>query len=213
MTPNQVNKRISEFLKGNSSYFDGVALFSQLSRNQSLMRTLGKGDTERNRELLAYQLGKFYDDTLEEEEEEVFFEEIREESIKPSIEKISHIQSGFSEDIKTLYRTRGHLHGQLHNARSNQERLELMRQLDKVQTAIDANHENVVKLENGIIDKKMMDLSHTADEKREMRNLRQNINRLKLQLQRQPESEYADGWKKRIKESEVKLKQIACNYH
>lgn len=182
----EINKQIEDYNEGNSDYLTAVALFSKLSQNRALLNTFFRGDSEHNVDLLRYELSKFYDDELEQQEEEP----PREEIIAPvSIRKTSEeIITGFTDQQKKLYRERGYLHGALHAAKSDEERLSIMTDLAKCQSQIDKYYLLSEKVKNGNYTGDLIPENASLSVYKQIQNLKDSIRKAKKAIIEQPDS-------------------------
>jgi hypothetical protein len=207
MNQNQ-QQQMGKYLNGELSYTVGVSVFLQLSTNPNLNRYFLLPHSPEREDKLKYELQKI---TKQYEEQESIqgntsndehtsaeicafppeqtvqiFKNTDRYTIDDSSNTDSSVRSGLisqlEQEQKNCYRKRGHLHGQLHAAKTDQERYELALDIINLQKRIDKLNQDRNSVNNGSIPGEYMRKDRTASEFQRIRNLKHYISRIQKQL-------------------------------
>jgi len=203
---NQANK----YLNGDLSYDEGISIFSQLSRNKFLIRVLSSKPTPAKERKLHHeisQLTKRYETSTKNSKpaqtnvaegstgtKPVDATQLTEETNKdfPSSDRHSYIsdsdadpglKTGIELKRKELYRLRGHLHGSLHKAVSDQDRYTIALKIMDTQQEIDSVNKDLRSIDAGHIPSKYLKQDKTADQFVQIRNAKMYISRFEKKVQ------------------------------
>jgi len=171
---------IPGFLRSPKDYSFGLSLLKTVSSNKTLLSILEKGESVVNRKLLLIELNKYVtipqNHVKKTTATEILpkrqtayrnvradivrnSEEVRTEKRVPvRTESPDSSSSPYHADLlnrihnqrKQLYATRGHLHGRLHEASTDQARYSIASELMSVQREIDKLNEDLDKAKSGV---------------------------------------------------------------
>lgn len=206
----QLLQKASKFLNGELSYNVGVSVFLQLSRNTNLKRLFLLPHSEEREVQLRKQLHEItkqhenkhqepithssHDDQASERlriaNEPQELHNIKENhsrtdrySYHPSGTHVSGLDSKLQQQRKELYRMRGHYHGQLHKARTDEERHQLAIKIMDTQDQINKVNRDLRAIEAGNVPSKYLKQDKTADEFVRIKNLKMYISRFEKRLE------------------------------
>lgn len=215
------NNRIKEYLEKGGSYEYGCSLFLIITHNKAYAARLMATDNEQNRKLLHVELSTYIKSQPGYWEE--FVNETNEAAMHPEPEVVQSIQSVFKEskpidtDIKNrirnernaLMRERGHLHGRLHEAETNEQRHELAIQIMEVlQPRIDILNQELRNVDSGQIPERFLKQNLTAEQYKQIENLKKYIRRTKSEITKTTDPNRVILLEAKLTEFEEKLK--AC---
>jgi len=203
----------NNYLNGNLQYDVGVSIFMKLSKNLILARHFLQGYSAQREDKLKYELKKLTKqneqiqkpstkplrsrsnepDPITTHFSESPQKNINQDGNHPSnSDRYSNISSSdvdsglisnLNQKRKELYRFRGHLHGQLHSAPTDESRYELAHQIMKTQSSIDVLNRDINSTTVGSIPSKYLKKDKTADEYVRIRNLKTYIARFEKKLE------------------------------
>lgn len=190
------NQFLHQFLKnGEFDYDFGLAVFSNYCANRSLLATLQRKRNKWNEEKLQYELKKL-SEHIKEPVSVVKVETV----VKPNVStqkppekhpfrvpaQIDQLPDGITEKLqerrRLLYRKRGHIHGQLHNAKTDTERYELAKTIMSIRKEIDDIHDEMERVKNGEMPSADTNKELSAADYVKIRNLRMYIARTQKKL-------------------------------
>lgn len=166
---------------------EACSIFVLVAKNKRLATKLLKGETQANREKLRYEIKKLLKNAPQTPKTKSEFTLQKEELIPVLKQTIkTDIPTPIHEKIlierKELYLKRGHLHGRLHEAKNDEDRSELAKQIIEIQPRIDELNRDLRKIESGEVPQKYLKTKATAEEYLEVRNAKIYIARYKKQL-------------------------------
>lgn len=187
----QNKEQIFDFLKGKLAYNEAVSLFLVLSNKHTVANMLlSIGDNVTNRTYLLNYFRSQIDTVPAPVEQLPPIEETNssipelkfERSIPADSIQINSIRVEFDSEWKQAYRQRGHLHGRLHEAVSDEVRYEIAKELMSIQKKI--NELNLLKAEfdKGIIPQKFLTEKLSAQTYTRIQRLRFYIQREEKKL-------------------------------
>lgn len=191
----QNSSQIEKFLKGKLSYKEAVSLFFEISGKTKVAETLlSIGENVTNRSYLSNYFRSLQPEPEPEPEpitpEPIIIQTNRfERIIEPEHTEIKSIRAIFDQEWKQAYRERGHLHGRLHEAISDETRYEIAQQLMKIQGEIDGFNVLKDEFDRGIIPQKYMTQKLSAETYNRIKNLRFYIQRESKKLNNCTEKE------------------------
>lgn len=208
----QQHQKANSFLNGELSYSVGVSIFLQCSTNKALQRFFLLPESPQRFEKLKYELQKITKQYEESTQTTVSNRERKDEpgavnenssssSKRPANQDLqerissdrysynsdncssSGISALIEQEQKNSYRKRGYLHGQLHNAKTNEERYELALEIITIQKRIDKLNQDRNSVLAGTIPGEYMRKDKTASDYLRIRNLKLYISRTNKQLE------------------------------
>lgn len=206
---NQVN----QYLKGNSSYTAGCSLFFSLTTNKQFALRLMRSDSEVNQATLRYQLEKIseaysVDPSLEQEPSPPTPPKTIFQVENTTAEPIG-VELKMRDEWKALYRRRGHLHGRLHEAQTEQSRHEIAREIVSVQKQIDSLNLELENLKGGAIPLRFLEKTISAEAYKKIQNLKAYIRRDKFSLTGDVTTSERKKLLENIAKYEQKIKQLS----
>lgn len=210
MNQSQLQKA-NKFLNGELSYQVGVSVFLECSNNKALKRFFLLPENQQRSEKLKYELQKITKQYEESTQTTVPNRERKDEHRTSSESNVTSNKRQSNQDIqerpisdrysyssdsnsrfgissliekeqKNCYRKRGHLHGQLHAAKTDAERYELALDIMNIQKRIDKLNQDRNSVNNGSIPGEYMRKDRTASEFQRIRNLKHYVSRIQKQL-------------------------------
>jgi hypothetical protein len=203
----------NNYINGTLPYNEGVSIFIQLSKNLILSRHFLQGYSAQREEKLKYELKKLTkqnEQSTKKTTESLRRRTDEPDSITPYLSKPtqentpadvssrtisdrftdlsdSEIDNGLiprlNQKRKELYRLRGHLHGQLHSAVSDEQRFTLADKIMQTQRDIDVLNNDIKFSTAGSIPSKYLKKDKTASEFVRIKNLRTYISRFEKKLE------------------------------
>lgn len=189
---------IYAFLEKGGPYEYGCSLFFSITSNRFLASRLMVSDSDPNRETLKYELTKYLHSQPNYWERYVSGEF----DLDPDIPEVSpgfglntdfvlmdwvqplepaspesDIRSKVVLARKDLYRDRGHLHGRLHQAGTDQDRLAIQKQMMIVQKKINGFNSDLNLIDQGEIPTKYVQATTTVENFKNRENINRNIRR------------------------------------
>lgn len=216
----QLIDSINQYLKGNSSYTEGCSLFYSLTTNKQFAIRLMRNDSKLNRDTLIYELQKIIDEiqikhsieTVEDVLTKVKIDNISQlNDPSVSITQKNDIEFKMREQWKYLYRHRGHLHGRLHEAITNELRHDIAIQIMSTQKQIDTLNLELSNLENGEIPIRFLENKISSTDYRAIQNLKAYIRRDKYRLSQEITVSERKKLLSNISKYEKKIKEYAEN--
>lgn len=203
-------KEVIKYLNGELPYEMGVLLFKSIGKNKSLARHFSLPFSKEREQKLKYELQKY---TKQYEAPSKLQSFTQNDDIKsstgnepadatlitktpnatvphsdrytylPSSNDVSGLDSKLQQQRKELYRMRGHYHGQLHKARTDEERHQLAIKIMDAQDQINKVNRDLRAIEAGNIPSKYLKQDKTADEFVRIKNLKMYISRFEKRLE------------------------------
>src|SRR3989338_3594466 len=193
----KLQTQIIEFLKGNLSYYEGIALFSQVGGEPSIVRNLRSAETQLRAEILRHELSKHLTDAqlCKSQKNEAGktttsscagpISHSSETNVLPQYHSPSsgsnrnHILLGkVANERKEAYRKRAFLHTQLWEATSDKKRYELAKQIMlEMKPLIDRLNRDYHSLLAGDVPAGLIKRERSASEFVQIRNLKTYISR------------------------------------
>jgi hypothetical protein len=226
---------IPAFLRSPNDYCFGLSLLKAVSSNRLLISILEKGESVVNRKLLLIELNKHVTipkNNVKAPKTTTVLSKRQNanraqrtniigtgETVRPQVsvpirtESVDISRSSADIDIlnrihnqrKQLYAERGHLHGRLHEASSDQARYEIATQLMNVQRQIDALNDDLDRAKSGDSIPKTVSIM-TGEEvakielyKNYVRRYRGKLNKATTDEERKKYSEYLDKYQSELK--------------
>lgn len=229
-----INKAKS-YLNGDLSYTEGISVFIQLTRNKQLIKFLTGPYSVAREQKLKYELSKF---TKHNEKSTKITVQSRSSEPDPIIEnqhkpvqktptKTEHnpVRSNpnhhypgdsFSVSVvgrieaerKEKYRERGHQHGRLHEAISDESRKGIALQILDVQSEIDQLNRELKEAKQGNIPPRFAKKSLSAEQYIKIRNLKQYIARYKKQIEQAETVQRRKQLEELLRKNEDELNRI-----
>lgn len=232
------SEEINNYLNGNLTYYEGVAILSMHIKNKVLPRNLLLRQNPKKLEYELKKILKIYESKKATKQQlprnakpqtivgsavEQTISTITEDSSvqtathrnsadsyfdQPDNHTRSNVRSELEELRKQKYRKRGHLHGQLHNASSEQERFKLCRQLHLLQKEIDKLNQDYRSVLSGEIPTNYLKRSRTAEEYIRIKNLKLYVSRYQKKIETASSLEERARYQKKLEEYETELKTL-----
>lgn len=201
-------KTIEAYLDGTLSYMEGCSVFLSITNNKNFALRLMREENEVNEQTLRYELTKYlqsqpnYWDSVvagvpywkfiapssephQPEQPKSFLNITQPYTPGTFVEDQEHDQSVHHSILKernALMRERGHFHGQLHNAKTVEERYEIACKLMSLQRSIDSLNLDLENLKGGAIPVRFLQKTLSADQYKRIENVKRYINRYKQRL-------------------------------
>ena len=179
--------KLNLYLNGAMSYQEACSIFFKYSKNKILATNLLKRENDSNSQKLKYEIKKLISENKI--APEVIPSITNELLIKKSIEidfknntQNNPIQQKVIDKRNQLYRERGHLHGRLHEANTNESRKEIATEIITIQKTIDDLNRDLRLIETGEIPSKYIKTVATAEDYLEVRNAKMYIARYQKKL-------------------------------
>lgn len=226
-------EKASSYLNGDLSYNVGVSVFLKLSKNENLNRVFLLPHSQERELQLKNELSKItklYEKTefhprkahdhktgerLRSANESQEFHVIQKDNHFPISSNSLSNRTAVPELIerlqskrKELYRLRGHLHGQLHSASSDEFRHEIASKIMSTQTDIDTLNRDIVKVNSGETPAQYLKKDRSAEEYVQIRNLKMYISRYEKKLKSCTTLEDKKKFESIIEKHEESLKQL-----
>jgi hypothetical protein len=220
---------IFAFLEKGGPYEYGCSLFFSIASNRLLAGRLMASDSEPNRETLNYELTKYLHSQPNYWERYVSGEF---DSSSPADPEPAHIEDKnpvfqFKDWIsspqtnppktdirskvffawKDLYRDRGHLHGRLHQAGTDQDRLEIQKQMIIIQKQIQGFSSDLILIDQGEIPSKYLQSTTTVENFKNRETINRNIRRNLQKLNSTTDPELIKKYQEKIEEYKKQLSQ------
>lgn len=195
---------------GDIDYYDGVSIFLRYSENRILTRNLMSRKNKANEDKLIYELKKLQQNeksnTAKLSATQSNIGANAQNFIKPTSEKLNEatldrnfpvnnprftdtnvsVSLGLTQSLeqtrKLYYRERGHYHGMLHNAKTDEERFELASKIIATQDKIDKSNSELNQLKEGEIPTAYLKENKSAEDYMKVRNYKMYIARYEKQL-------------------------------
>jgi hypothetical protein len=201
-------RQANSYLNGDLSYNVGVSVFIKISRNENLNRQFllpHSPEREKNLKNELYKITKLYENNektsgpkydhqtgqrlrlIDEPQELYAIEKTNTRSTSSGNISNGSVLSGLTDRLqnqrKELYRLRGHLHGQLHIANTDEERHQLAFRIMNSQGEIDDLNRDIKSIESGNVPSKHLKVNRSADEYIRIRNLKTYIARYEKKIE------------------------------
>jgi hypothetical protein len=218
-------EKLNSYLNGALSYYEACSIFGIVSKNKRISQNLMRDDSKKNREKLEYEIKKILKNSpqavrIDTEVLKYISEPLIQE--KPTIKqetksisfsliaenKSSGIKNSILERRKELYRERGHFHGRMHEAETNEARYELAKSIMDIQPKIDSLNRDLKEIENGQLPSKYLKTEATAGEFRTVRNVKMYIARAKKKLLTETNPSEIEKLKSLLESYNQKLKNL-----
>jgi len=225
-------EKIKQWINGDLTYKEAVSIFLELSTNKHLSRILFASENKYNREKLTSELKKILSSyeqkqnalqsrpsvidsvsknistSSQENINQNVLDSVRTSNYPRSNDHTS-IFNSIVEKRKEAYRKRGHYHGQLHNAKSDQERFALAKEIYLIQKDLIEINESYHQALNGNIP-----ISHTkqinADVEKvlKIQNLKIYVNRYNNLISKTKDQKKIENYKKTLKKHSDEIKKL-----
>jgi hypothetical protein len=213
MNLQEIKSFIDNFKEGKQSYENGVSLFFDLSGKKVVKETLLKiGSNQSN---IQYLINFFNQYVQEHEPPPVPEPQISITSsihLQPSIHypsaEVSTFKEKFYEDWKLLYKQRGHLHGRLHEAATDNLRYEIAKEIMEVQHKIESMNKQKEEVDNGIVPHDYLKVSASAEVFSRVKNLKVYIQRETKKLDQETDPAKRAKIENRIKKFNSELERL-----
>lgn len=221
----------NKYLKGDLSYMVGVSIFLQLSRNEPLKRLFLLPRSDEREQKLKDELSKItklYEPIEKTPRKTTHYEtseRLRLDSIPQELYDIQmdgpnksgsgNHSPGTSLSVKLhskrkeLYRLRGHLHGQLHTASSDEERHSLAKKIMSSQSEIDELNRDLRMIEDGSTPSKYLKKDLSAEDFVTIKNLKIYISRYETKIQNCQNLSEKKKYEELLEKHRTELKRIS----
>lgn len=203
-------QQVNKYLKGELPFDVGVRLFISLSKNKSLARHFSLSYSKEREQKLKYELQKYtkqYEapsklqsfkqnndiksSTGNEPADATLLTKASNKDIPvsdrftyfSSSNDVPGLESKLHKQRKDLYRQRGHYHGKLHNATTDDERHQLAIRIMDSQDQINKLNRDIRLIEAGSVPSKYLKKDKTADEFVRIKNLKMYISRFEKKIE------------------------------
>lgn len=211
---------IESFLKGEQPYQVGCSLFLSITTNKHFALRLMATQSESHEKMLHAELTQYvqsqpgyWERFVSEEVEEVEPQKQKVETSYSFQEKKSVSTGSVKESIETTrkeyYRERGHLHGRLHEAHTDEERYELAKQIMTLRTKIDAINRQLKEINAGDIPVDYLREKLTGEQYKEIQNLKKYIRRTTNELAKETSKSIRAKLEQKLAEYNKKLSKYA----
>lgn len=191
---------LSKYLNGTISYNEACAIFSIVSKNKRIAAYLLKDNSKKNQEKLTYEIKKLLNEksidwrnsvesiTVESNlfpQKMTFIPDLSSENVDSFIPQSSKntISDSIDLKLKNYYRERGHLHGRLHEAQTDEDRYEIAIQIVTIQRKIDSLLNDKKSMIEGNVPTQYLKQEASAKEFTTVRNAKIYIARLSKELE------------------------------
>lgn len=223
-------KKIEAYLNGTLSYMDGCSVFLSISNNRQFALRLMSNETEVNIQTLKYELTKYlqsqpnywqsvvagvpYSEFINPIETHSEQKQPTNNLTQPYTstsysqqQEDDGIHNKVLEQRNALMRERGHFHGQLHIAKTKEERFEIASKLMSLQSSIDSLNLDLQNLKGGAIPVRFLQKTLSADEYKRIENIKRYISRERKKLSEAKTPSEADKIRARLFKFEEELKK------
>lgn len=225
-------EKIKQFINGDLSYKEAVSIFLELSPNKHLCRVLFSSENKYNREKLKTEIkliitnyekstnalqsrpskpNPSITNIIESSQKNTYKNVLDNRSTVNNTSPNVHLSifDSICEKRKDAYRKRGHYHGQLHSAKSNQERFELAKQIYLIQKDLIEINEDYHQALNGNIPIKHTQKTNKDVEKvLRIQNLKIYVNRYTNKISKTNDPAQKEKYNQILKKYNDEIKKL-----